>query len=296
MQEIAGIGWLVECRPMMTASKFNIKEQEWYDFSIEVPDSFSIVRTSDNKVLDTCGSRYQPVQNHRAMSFFKEMVEAGDATIETMGSLKGGRYVWGLANLKQSFTLPGKDEVKGYLLVACPHEQGKSFIIKWTTIRVVCMNTLALALMGGAEFRMSHRMEFNEDQIDKAKETLGLAREKFGNFEANERKLKKLKLNEKDAIRVIGKIMQPQMNVEQIEDMADDFDENGSPRMVKILHAYHNAPGADPGTGWGVLNAVTYFADHIAGRTRDKRLTNAWFGRTARQKEKLLNELLRMAA
>jgi len=281
---------------MMTAGRFNVEEQTWSDFYHLVDGFYALVRNTDNKILDVVGSRYVPVQPHEAMEFFTEFVEAGDATMETAGSLRGGRYIWGLANLGQSFTLKGKDEVKGYLLIACPYEQGKSFIVKQTSVRVVCHNTLSLALRdSGLEFRMSHRQAFDDAMIDKAKETLGLAREEAGEFEHNARKLKRLKLVEKDAIRVIAPIM-AKAGKEAVKAMVEDFDENGTPRMKAIMDAYRNAPGADPGTGWGALNAVTYWSDHIASRTRDKRLTNAWFGRTARQKERLLDDLLEMAA
>jgi hypothetical protein len=56
--------------------------------------------------------------------------------------------------------------------------------------------------------------------------------------------------------------------------------------------AYDKAPGAEPGNGWGVLNAVTYYADHIASRTADKRLANSWMGKTGNQKQQVLKALL----
>lgn len=289
------LDWLVQKRPLVTANRFDLKDEEWIDFHMDVGGFFALVRSSDNKVLDVVGSRYVPTQNKEAIEFFREFVEEGNATLETAGSLKGGRYVWCLANLNQSFTLPGKDKVKGYVLMAIPHEQGKSLVIKLTNIRMTCWNMISLILKGaGAEFRMAHRQAFDDTMIRKAKEILGLAREEAGIFEKNARKIKRLKLGEGDFIRVVAPIMAPKVDEDGIEEMVEDFEANATPRMAAIMDSYYNAPGADPGTGWGVLNAVTYWADHTAGRTRDKRLTNAWFGRTARQKEKLLNALLEM--
>jgi len=290
----AGLDWKIQKRPLVTAEGFNLLDESWINFDLDVEGFYALVRATDNRVLDIVGSRYVPVQNDEAMEFFREFVEEGNATLETAGSLKGGRYVWCLANLNESFTLKGKDKVKGYVLLASPHEQGKALIIKHTMIRVVCHNTLSLALKGeGAEFRMAHRQSFDFNSIKRAKDILGLAREEVGKFERNARKLKKLKLKEKDVIRIIAPIMAPKADV---DDMVEDFEANATPRMRTIIETYKYAPGADPGTGWGALNAVTYYADHQASRTRDKRLTNAWFGRTARQKEKVLNALLGMAA
>lgn len=297
MIQVAGLDWTVEKRPMVAATSYNEKTHK-HTFDLEVPDFYALVRSSDDKVLDVVGSRYTPVQNTEAFEFFKEFVEAGDATMETAGSLRGGRLVWGLADLNASFRLPGKDEVKGYLLIAAPHEQGKSLIIRLTNIRVVCNNTLTLALRekgSASEFRMPHLQSFDANVIQRAKETLGIAREQLREFERNARLLKKLKVTTGDVTRICAELF-TDATPEDVEDMVTDPDSNATPRIKSILSAYTQAPGADPGTGWGALNAVTYWADHIASRTQDQRLANAWFGKTAVQKEKVLNTLLEMAA
>lgn len=286
----AKLDWKVERRPM----RLEIPGDE--DVAGDkVPDFAALVRDRDNKVLDVVGSRYIPVQNEEAFEFFTEFVEAGGAKMETAGSLRGGKYVWGLANLNASFKMKGNDEVKGYLLVGSPHEQGKSLIIRFTSVRVVCNNTLTLALRKGAsgtEWRMSHRMAFDSNTMMQAKEALGIAREQLGEFEKNARTLQKINIKRNDAIRILAGIFSPDADVKE---MIADFDKNGTPRLKSLMGAYVNAPGAQEGNGWGLMNAVTYYADHIASRTPDKRLSNAWLGRTANQKEKTLDMLLQMA-
>jgi phage/plasmid-like protein (TIGR03299 family) len=213
--------------------------------------------------------------------------------METAGSLRGGRYVWGLANLGKGFTLKNNDEVKGYLLVGSPHEQGKSLIIKFTSVRVVCNNTLTLALRGkGNEFRMSHRVAFDNDTMNRAKDVLGIARDQVGEFEKNAKTLQKIRISNNDAIKILAGVFAPDADVKEL---VNDFDANGTPRLKALMGAYSNAPGAEVGTGWGLLNATTYYADHMASRTPDKRLANAWLGKTANQKERVLDTLLQMA-
>lgn len=278
----AKLDWNVDRRPMQLAGTTQ-----------EVPSFFALTRDSDDKVLDVVGNAYRPVQNAAAFEFFTEFVNAGGAQLETAGSLRGGKYVWGLANLNASFKMAGDDVVKGYLLVGSPHEQGKSLIIKFTTVRVVCNNTLTLALgRKGREWRMSHRMEFDNVSMENAKVALGIARDQMGEFESNARILKKIKVTQKDAIRVLANVFAPQANM---KDLLADFDENGTPRLKRLIDVYEKAPGATPGDAWGVLNAVTYYADHVASRTPDKRLANAWLGKTANQKEAVLETLLNMA-
>lgn len=274
--KLAKIDWAVEKVAMTIARGKKV---------IEVPEHFALTR-DDDTVLDVVGRDYVPVQNAEAFEFFCEYVEAGGATMETAGSLRGGRYVWGLANIKQEFTLGKRDRVKGYLLVACPHMQGRAFVCKLTSIRVVCMNTLRLALReGGDEFRMPHRFVFDASMREQAKRTIGLARERVDEFGEVATRLKKMKMRADDALGVFAASIGRRDVTEETE---------RKPKPVEImLECYERAPGAEPGNGWGVLNAVTYYVDHMASRTADKRLTNAWFAKGAVIKERALVELTR---
>lgn len=250
----------------------------------EVPGFAALRRSSDGKVFDIVGSRYVPTQNEEAFAFFKEFVEAGDATLDTAGALKGGRVVWGLARLGKGFELKGGDHVDPYLLCICPHEQGKSLMFKTLAFRPWCSNTITAGLRGALTgWRMGHRTAFGDIKIADAKKTLGLARENLDDFEKNARLLQKLKMTKQEVIDLLAPIYGSEKK----------GDENK--RMQTLIDIYENAPGAQPGNGWGALNAVTYYADHIASRTADKRLTNAWLGRTAMQKELVLAQLLEKA-
>lgn len=272
----AKIDWSVERRPLYLKAGGHE--------SGLIPGFAALTRDSDNKVLDIVGSRYTPVQNKEAFDFFKEFVEAGKATLETAGSLKGGKLVWGLAKLGTTFSMAGGDKVGGYLLCACPHEQGKSLMFKMVAERVVCHNTFSMAIAeNGAEWRMGHRTAFGEVKIEEAKSALGIAREQVGEFEKNARKIQKMKVSEEDVIKIL------------LPFFGSDVKGAENQRMKQLIDIYERAPGAQPGNGWGVFNAVTYYADHIASRTSDKRLTNAWFGRTAGQKEKVMAKLVEMA-
>jgi phage/plasmid-like protein (TIGR03299 family) len=284
----AGLDWEVHKQPIYHADPLTTEYREIERF-------YALVRDTDRKVFDIAGEVYTPCQNREAFEFFVDFIEDGDATLETAGSLRGGLHVWGLANLKAGFKLAGGDQVDGYLLVVCPHEVGKSLIFKFTPVRVVCQNTLSLALGQGGhgEFRMPHRSKFDEAAIKNAREALGVARESVAQLEKNARLLKKMKLNDDD---FITKILMPLfMPKAEISDYVQEGREMLTPRIQTIMDVHKKAPGADPGTGWGALNAVTYFADHIASRTADKRLTNAWLGKTAMQKNKAFASLMELA-
>lgn len=280
MLKKAKLNWKVERRPIhLSSGNSEVVGDEIDGFA-------ALTRDSDDKVFDIVGSRYTPVQNEQAFEFFLDFIHAGKAKMQTIGSFKGGRIVWGMADLGTEFVLKGGDKVKGYLLCVCPHEQGKSLIFKTTTVRVWCMNTLAMAIRekGMNEWRMGHRVAFDGVKVTEARTALGIARDQIGEFETNAKKLQKLKMSQADMIDVLKPVFQKD---------AGEGDEL-SRRMAQLVDIYERAPGAQPGNAWGVLNAVTYYADHVASRTADKRLTNAWLGRTANQKEAVLATLLEM--
>ena len=135
----AQLDWSVSKRPSYT-----LDTPEWSEGSglIQAPNTFHIVRDSDNRVLSHCGKDYMPIQNKEVFKFFKRFTEAGHMSMETAGSLKDGGEIWGLAKIAEDFDLAGDDQIKGYLLINQPHIVGRSMTIKLTPIRVVCNNTL----------------------------------------------------------------------------------------------------------------------------------------------------------
>lgn len=276
----AGLNWTVTKEPVIVNGR-------------QVPNFFGLQRSSDKSVLDIVGKSYIPTQNEALFDFLQDFVRKGKSRIETAGSLNKGRVVWALVSLDHTFKLPGNDNVRSYLFLGSPFIRGKSLIARVTTLRDVCNNTLSIALRKGRHgigdtFRMNHRNEFDEVQTTRAREVLDLARDQVDEFASVAHKLKKQRVSDKDAISILAPVFQHKVSPKEL--IADN--DKLSPKMRSILDAYKNAPGADPGNAWGLLNAVTYFSDHMASRTDDKRLTNAWLGRTANQKQLVLEALV----
>lgn len=280
MLKAANLDWQVERRPLYI-------EADNSGLSRETVEGFSALMAND-KLLDIVGSKYQPVQNEKVFTFFRDFCAAGKAKITALGALRGGRVVWGLADLGESFTLNKNDKVTASFLCLSPHQQGKSLIFKLNTIRGLCSNTIPrrLAEAGVPEYRLSHRTKLTSERLDTARATLNAARNEFDAFEQAARRLSRRKLDRAERVAILQPIFQPQ------DDLSTGNNADLNRVMSAILAADDNAPGADPKTAWGLLNAVSYYADHVASRTPDKRLTNAWLGKTATQKEKVLHALL----
>lgn len=290
MLKSAGLLWRVSREPMFTAD------------GREVPDFAALVRDKDQKVLDVVGSRWQPTQNEEAFEFFNEFVHAGQATMETAGSLRGGRLVWGLANLGATFKLSGGDQVKGYLLMALPHEQGSSIKAKFTTVRVVCQNTMTMAMRrGGSLFTMSHRLVFDPKMQERAKRALGIARDQLDEHKQHCELLAKTTIARSDAEEFLVEMIDPELWADGLSVVRDKINSRKLGRKAQTaIDALDHAPGSQlksaKGTMWGAVNALTYATDHLWGKGADQRLTKAWFGPAANLKERVLVEAVKRSS
>jgi phage/plasmid-like protein (TIGR03299 family) len=227
------------------------------------------------------------VQNADAFAFFKKFCAAGQMKMETAGSLWGGRYVWALARVGKDFTVGAdkKDEVRPYILLMSPHSHGKSLIIQYTTVRVVCWNTLSMALGSdlkgnGRGFRMPHTRHFEFAKTE-AEAALGLAIKQSEDFKEAAALLSKKKATKAKTEEFFLKVLKAKEDAKKAPVM-----------LPKFRAALEHAPGQQTlsakGTWWGALNAVTYIVDHSTGSSRDTALKGAWLGNHANTKRRAL--------
>lgn len=263
---------------------FDIKGK-WHPFSKD-EKQYGLVRDSDNKLLSLIGSVYKPVQTEQIFEFFHDFVKQAKMEIETAGSLSDGKIVWVLARVKQAdFGLGAgkKDEMRNYLLLCSPFERGKALIMQWTSVRVVCWNTLCMALGHnlkgkGSAFRMPHTKDFAVEK-ETAKQVLGLMMDQSAQFKEAAEFLSKKKITEKETEQYFLDVLQPSERKER---------KKVPIAVPKYREALEKAPGSQlltsKGTWWGAVNAVTFVVDHGQGKQRDSALKNAWLGNQAKLK------------
>ena len=297
MLEAANLNWTVSKRPAYT-----INQPVWSEnvglFNTE--GHHFIVRDTDNSVLSACGEDYVPFQNADTFKFFKKFVSNGEMKMETAGSLKDGQDIWGLAKLQSKFELPGGDRVEGYLLIDSPHVSGKALTIMFTPIRVVCANTMALALnTEGKRFRVLHLQAWDNEIMRAAEEALGISGTKMAEFEEQATFLSNKRAKPLDVQKFIAELFQPSLFIERSKGsvandvpLVDEFN-----RTAEQVHdAIALSPGADlksaKGTWWGALNGVTYVMDHTkreSERVKGGALYSSWLGPNAAKKRQALN-------
>jgi phage/plasmid-like protein (TIGR03299 family) len=281
----AGLDWSVEKVP--TYAKVG---------DVEVPTGQeALVRSSDNKVLTQVGKNWHPVQNEEAFEFFSEYCMAGDMEMHTAGSLKEGKMTWGLAKVKESFDVLKNDQVDSFLLFSNPHEYGKSIDIRFTPIRVVCNNTLSMALASvkNTGMKMSHRKVFDADMV---KEHMGIAHDKFAQYKDVCQFLASKKFSADALIQYYNEVFPRTYKGKEEIEVKDylDLTSNGQ----KAFEFLETQPGANfaQGSWWQALNSVTYLTDHEMGREVDSRLTSAWFGANQTRKIKAVEKAVEFAS
>jgi len=282
MMQKAGVDWTVEKVP--TFAHHNGQHI--------ATGKEALVRSSDSKVLTQVGGNWEPCQNETAFEFFNDYCLAGDMEMNAAGSLKDGKMVWAMAKINESFdALPG-DQVDSYLLFSNPHEYGKSIDIRFTPIRVTCMNTLALALNTKSQTatKVNHRRVFNPEEV---KITLGLAHEKFEKFKEVSQMLSRKQVSSQDLIAYYNSLFpattkKPE-EVKTVNDLA--------PNAKKAYEFLESQPGAQYGRGswWQAFNSVTYLTDHQLGRSADSRMTSAWYGYNQTRKQRAIELAVDMA-
>lgn len=276
MMKAAGVDWRVN--KVDTFIDFNGKQVK--------TGTQALIRESDGKILTQVGKGWNPVQNQDAFDFFTDFVANGDMKMDTAGSLKDGRIVWALADVRDGFTLFGGDEVKGYLLFSNPHLYGKSIDIKFVLTRVVCNNTIAVALneKGQPSVRVNHRSQFDAERV---KEILGLSHRKLEKFQEAAEFLGSRQVAKNSLEKYFGKIFGE----------SSKEDKNLGRTAEMVLELVETQPGAEyrKGSWWQAYNAVTYAVDHKLGRSADTRMTSAWFGSNAKRKIDALNLAVEMA-
>lgn len=260
------------------------------------PEQKVLYRSDTKAPLSVVSNRYQVVQPAEILEFYRDLTEVGGYELETAGVLKEGRKLWALARTGQSVKLKGKDEVNGYLLLATACDGTLATTAQFTSVRVVCNNTLAIALGEGmGAVKVPHRSQFDAQAV---KRQLGIAISSWDGFMARMKALADCNVGA-EAGEAFLKSVLTYPAVPSLDRAAPTVNDRA---MKTVLDLYAGrGKGAQlasaSGTAWGLLNSVTEFVDHHRrARSDDHRRDAAWFGQGAALKQKAWDEALRLIA
>ena len=260
--QLAGLDWRVLQEPIYTAME-------------ELVDGYKAnVRDSDRKVLGVVTDRYRVIQNDEAFAFTDELLGAG-VKYETTGSLQGGRKVWLLAHMPHEYIISG-ERISPYLLFSNTHDGSGAIKVALTPIRVVCQNTLNLALANAKRsWSMIHTGDIKE-KMQEARDTLFLAENYMDELGKEFEALRMKKLTDKQVMEYI-EILLP------IEDGSTPQQEKNMKRLREDMKIrYFDAPDLQ-GVGknaYRFVNAVSDFATHAEPLRKTANYKENLFSRT----------------
>lgn len=132
------------------------------------PEQKVLYRSDTKAALSVVSNRYQIVQPREVLEFYRDLTEISGYELETAGVLKGGRKFWALARTGQGTALKSNDQVNGYLLLATSCDGTLATTATPTTARVVCNNTLSIALDGAPQaIKVPHNTRFDPQLVKK---------------------------------------------------------------------------------------------------------------------------------
>jgi phage/plasmid-like protein (TIGR03299 family) len=281
--KMAGLDWEAKVSPVRFQTFNEVQD------TLRVHGQNVVYRSDTFAPLGLVTDRYKLHQPKDVLDFFNVLMQSAGFKLEVAGAIKGGKRIWALANTNKEACVLGDDAVRGYLLLSTSFDGSTATVGQFTSVRVVCNNTLSAAdnEVAPSRFNITHGREFDASLM---RDKLGLVVSGFDGM--------------MDKYRHLAR---QQVGVTFVKDFLTNlFPANFDPKTAefkpsrgynKVLELFEGkGMGADlqgaGGTRWGLLNAVTQYIDHDKGHNVDSRMNNAWFGNGNRMKSEAESLLL----
>lgn len=240
----AGLDWSVSSRKLYLSD------------GSPVPGVKANIRSTDNKVLGIVGPDYKIVQNAEAFSFMDQVLGEG-VTYETAGALKGGRRVWVLAHIPGEYRFV-EDKADPYILFSTTHNGSGAIKVCLTPIRVVCMNTLNLAIKTATRSWSIVHKGLMDQKIANAKNTLIASKEYMGALCDEMVNLNEIKLTDTQVYDYVKKLIPMPLDPSEVTRR------NVSSKRTELMDRYELAPDLAhvDRSAYRFVNAVSDFATH----------------------------------
>ena len=257
-------------------------------------DRFVLARSDTQAALSVVSADYRVVQPKEVLEFYRDLVEERHYQLETAGALDGGRKVWALARTGLVAGVAGNaaDELGAYVLLATSCDKSLATTIAFTSVRVVCQNTLGFAVHdvkkeSRRNIKVNHSRRFDADQI---KKDLGLMDDSWDKFKLQLTPMAGKAMSDSAAEEFFQSLFQSEKEMKE-----GTISDQKRKEVMQLMSFYRHAPGQDLPTAkntlWGAVSAVTYYVDHVRPSSGD-RLDSAWFGTGATLKEKAWQQAL----
>lgn len=243
-------------------------------------------RSDTGKALGIVSDSYKVLQNKDAFRFLDSLIGVSEAMYVNVGSFRDGAKVYIQAKLPGEirFDDGGQDVGEKYLTFVTSHDGSLPISVMFTPIRVVCQNTLLMALRDNVR-KSSIRHTLNlAIGLNQAKSTLGILNNQFSLLESLSKKMTHVSFSDKDIPQLLEKTGMVPHEIERSTRAKNIIDE--------VLSKFHYGQGADyesaKGTAWGAYNAVVEYVDHARGSDKIKRAESSILGSGSVIKQKAM--------
>ena len=286
-RQSAGMDWEIKASPV----RF-VCGRDGIGSLHEYPDQKVLYRSDTKRPLAVVSKRFQVVQPEEVLEFYRDLTEDAGFELETAGVLREGRKFWALARTGQSTTLKGKDQVNGYLLLATACDGSLATTAQFTSVRVVCNNTLAIAVgQGEGAIKVPHRSQFDPERV---KRQLGITVSAWDGFVERMKALCERPVDPDSAEALLRRIL-----TYAVPNAAPVVNEHAVANVRALIEGGGRGSqlSSSQRTAWGLLNGITEYVDHHRrARSDDHRRDAAWFGEGARIKQRAWEEVTRWVA
>lgn len=305
----AGLDYTVERTPVL----FQLAGDDASSLVHKMPERDVLYRSDTQAALSVVSKGYHVVQPGAVMEWFAKLAEVGGFELETAGALSGGRRIWALAKVNDGAPVIGQDVVRPYVLLATSYDGTLSTTAKFTSIRVVCNNTLTMSAGSGAPeargqtevdtiegpvvqcVRIPHSQVFKGDEV---RRQLGIVANAWERHLVNMRLMAEKSVTMEAADKFVFELLSSVQRPPKDRPLPDVRQSRGF-KSIMGMFSGDGLIGGDLTGGmnaWRLLNSITEHVDHHAGRTQDSRLTSAWFGAGEGLKNRAFEGLLAMAS
>ena len=311
----AGMDWRIESSDV----SYMAKNERGQSIIMPFEEQRVLYRSDTHAPLSVVSQRYQEVQPIEILEFYRDLTEQSGFELETAGVLKGGKKFWALARTGQSSMLKGKDVSNGYVLLASACDGTLATTAQFTSIRVVCNNTLAIALKGqnssAGVVKVPHSTKFDAEKV---KQQLGISVRQWDDHMYQMKQLTQRKVSQQEAAAYFDAVFnntslsmaeQDEGIIQFYRNVATQANPITKPEnrtepngraMSKVMTMFNGqGRGAElssaKDTAYGLLCSITEFADHERrAMSTDHRLDSAWFGAGASLKQRGLEQAFAM--
>lgn len=269
--KLGGLDYTVEKRPLYVPG--------WEGTMIEVPGYFSNVRVDTNSPLGVVKGRYKIVQNRDAFGFFDSIIDKGEAIFETAGALGNGERIFITAKLPEDMLVRG-EKIEKYILLTNSHDGTTTIVAGFTSVRVLCQNTLTAALKKlDNKVSISHTASA-ESRLKEASRVMGIASKYMDEVNTTFESMTTRKLSDLEMKYFIETVMQNSIK----EDKAD---KEASTRMKNLVDQVYSFAITHPTqtteaayrTLWGAYNGISGYYNFLKDyKNADQKMKDMNYG------------------